>query len=77
MVSGFWRIGEPWWCWGRHWPLASRKVYVGGGCPGVPLLLLLPLSDSLKISQLILSSCITSCSAQAAINYLKTPSFIW
>ena len=40
-------------------------------------LLLLPLSDSLKISQLILSSCVTSCSAQAAINYLKILCFIW
>ena len=39
--------------------------------------LLLPLSDSLKISQLILSSCVTSCSAQAAINYLKILCFIW
>ena len=38
---------------------------------------LLPLSDSLKISQLILSSCVTSCSAQAAINYLKILCFIW
>ena len=74
MASGFWRIGGPWWCWGRQ---SDTGHLLPGKCVWAAAALLLPLSDSLKISQLILSSCVTSCSAQAAINYLKILCFIW